>query len=151
MMSRRRCEGRNASGEPCGAPPTRESRYCYFPDPDLAEVRENARQMGHARRRRDATLATIYGFTTLATTEGKQQLLDIAAHDTLALDNSVPRNRALSGFVQTSVKVDEYTEIRERLEAVEAAVKAHKNDHRSVFDERAHADDWLRDEARDQD
>jgi hypothetical protein len=135
MTNKRRCQGRNANGQPCEAWPVRDSAYCYFHDPQLAEARERARELGHARQRRDASLAQIYGFTTLATTEGKQQLLDIAAHDTLALDNSVPRNRALAGMVQTSIKVDEYTELRERLEAVEAALKTHKDDH-SVYDER---------------
>src|SRR4051812_12020178 len=120
MTNRKRCAGRNANSELCGAPPVQDSLYCYFHDPELAEARDNARQMGHARQKRDATLAQVYGFSTLATTEGKQQLLDIAAHDTLALDNSVPRNRALAGMVQTSIKVDEYTEVRQRLEAVEA-------------------------------
>src|SRR5579885_1159934 len=124
MTNRRRCQGRNANGQPCEAWPIRDSAYCFFHDPELAETRENARQLGHARQRRDASLATIYGFSTLATTEGKRQLLDIAAHDTLALENSVPRNRALAGMVQTSIKVDEYTELRERLDALEAAVKA---------------------------
>jgi hypothetical protein len=135
MTNRRRCQGRNANGQLCEAWPVRDSAYCYFHDPQLAEARERARELGHARQRRDATLAQIYGFTTLSTTEGKQQLLDIAAHDTLALDNSVPRNRALAGMVQTSIKVDEYTEVRKRLDELETIVKAHEKDHRSVYDE----------------
>jgi hypothetical protein len=136
MTNRKRCAGKNASGEPCGAPPIRDSAYCYFHDPELAEVRERARDLGHARQRRDASLAQIYGFSTLATTEGKNQLLDIAAHDTLALDNSVPRNRALAGMVQTSIKVDEYTEIKEDIAALKAAVFGRKAEPPSVYDER---------------
>jgi hypothetical protein len=131
---KRRCPGSNASGEPCGAPPVRDSRYCYFHDPELAEAREQARHLGRARQRRDASLAQIYGFVTLATTEGKHQLLDIAAHDTLALDNSVPRNRALGGFVQTAIKVDEHTEMKEDIEALKTAVFGRKEQPRSVFD-----------------
>src|ERR1041384_4739053 len=126
MTNRKRCASRNVQGEPCGAPPIRDSRYCYFHDPELAEARERARDLGHARQKRDASLAQIYGFTTLTTTEGKQQYLDIAAHDALALDNSVPRVRAMGSLVQTSIKVDEYTELRGRVEQLEAAVKSHK-------------------------
>jgi hypothetical protein len=133
-MVKRRCPGTNASGEPCGAPPIRDSRYCYFHDPELAEAREQARHLGRARQRSDASLATIYGFTTLATAEGKAQYLDIAAHDALALDNSVPRVRAMGGLVQISIKVDEHAGILDRLAALEAATARHEQDHRSLFD-----------------
>jgi hypothetical protein len=134
MMSTRRCGGTRANGQPCEARPLRESRYCFFHDPDLAEDRANAQQLGRNRRRREASLATAYEFGSLATTEGMWRLLDIAAFDTLALDNTVARNRALGGFVQTALRTREQTELEERIAALEAAKHQHQEAHRSVFD-----------------
>jgi hypothetical protein len=141
MTKRRRCAGLRADGAPCEAWPLRESRYCYFHDPDLAEDRTNAQHLGRSRRRRDVSLATVYEFTSLATTEGMWRLLDIAAFDTLALDNSVARNRALGGFVQTALRTREQTELEERIAALEAAKHQHQEVHHTGFDLDADFDD----------
>jgi hypothetical protein len=139
MTSKHRCAGHTATGEPCAAQPLRDARFCYFHDPDLADDREKAQHLGRARRRRDASLATIYEFSSLATPEGKAQLLDIAARDTLALENTVARNRALGGFVQASIKVDEHTELRDRVKSLEPAVLANQGRSDSVYEQ---ADDF---------
>jgi hypothetical protein len=134
MTSTRRCAGIRADGQPCEARPLRDSRFCFFHDPELAEDRANAQHLGRSRRRRDVSLATVYEFTSLATTEGMWRLLDIAAFDTLALDNSVARNRALGAFVQTALRTREQTELEERIAALEAAKHQHQEPHRSMFD-----------------
>lgn len=50
-------------------------------------------------------------------------MLEIALTDTLALDNSVARARALIAIVQTGAKLLEVGEVEERLAALEAVIE----------------------------
>jgi hypothetical protein len=59
----------------------------------------------------------------------------------LALDNTVARNRALGGFVQTALRAREQTELEERIAALEAAKHQHQEAAHSVFDLNSALDD----------
>jgi hypothetical protein len=78
-------------------------------------------------RRKAKSVATIYDFAGLRTVESAQRLLEIAAIETLALENSIARNRALISAAAGAGKLIEAGDLEERLTAVEAAVgpKAH--------------------------
>jgi hypothetical protein len=51
-------------------------------------------------------------------------VLETAAVETLALENTIARNRALGGFAATGLKLLEAADIEERLRALESALAA---------------------------
>jgi len=62
--------------------------------------------------------------------ESAQRLLETAAIETLALENSIARNRALISAAAGAGKLIEVSDLADRLSAVEAAVgpKANSDD-----------------------
>ena len=93
--------------------------------PETVEEAAEARRVGGAHRRKKRTVASIYGFHGLRTIEDLQTLLETASVESLALENSIGRNRALAGMVATGTKLIEVGEIEERLAALEATL-AHR-------------------------
>jgi hypothetical protein len=60
----------------------------------------------------------------LRTISDSQTLLETAAIETLAIENSINRNRTLATFVATAAKLIEVGELAERVAALEAAAVA---------------------------
>jgi hypothetical protein len=75
--------------------------------PDHAAEAADARRLGGLHRRREATLSVVYDVAELRTIEGNQRLLEVAAFDSLALENSVARNRTLVAVVTANAKLIE--------------------------------------------
>ena len=107
----------------CQAPAMRGKAVCYWHDPERAEDVADARRLGGLHRRKAASVATIYDFAGLRSIEGAQRLLETAALETFALENSVPRNRVLISAATSASKLLETAEFEERLAALEAAVR----------------------------
>jgi hypothetical protein len=105
-------------------PPLRESRFCLSHDPEHAEAAQEARRLGGQRRKREGMLAGAYEFDGLHNSEDLKRLLDIAAYDALALDNSVARVRTLIALVEAGKKLFETTELEERVAQVESVMEA---------------------------
>jgi hypothetical protein len=82
-------------GLACRAPALRGKTVCYWHDPDKAEEAAESRRIGGLHRRKAKSVATIYDFSGLRTVESAQRLLETAAIETLALENSIARNRTL--------------------------------------------------------
>ena len=59
--------------------------------------------------------------------------MEIALLDTLSMESSIPRNRALVYFAQIALKALETGELEERIETLEAAVHSQDN-RKTVFD-----------------
>jgi hypothetical protein len=85
---------------------------------------QEARRLGGHRRRREGVLAGVYEFNGLRTVEDIRRLLDVAALDTLGLDNSVARSRTLVAVVQAAAKLLEVGELEDRLQRLEATLEA---------------------------
>jgi hypothetical protein len=117
-------------GLACRAPALRGKTICYWHDPDKAEEAAESRRIGGLHRRKAKSVATIYDFSGLRTIESAQRLLETAAIETLALENSIARNRALISAAAGAGKLIEAGDLADRLSAVEAAVgpKAHSED-----------------------
>jgi hypothetical protein len=107
------------AGRPCGAPPGRESRHCFWHDPGKAEDLAEAQRLGGIRRKRERTLAVAYDFEGLGSIEAIRRLLEIAATDAFSLENSVQRVRALIATAQAAAKLLETGELEERLASLE--------------------------------
>ena len=135
----RGCTATTADGRPCGSPALRGEPFCHMHHPDHAAEVAEARRVGGLRHRKEATLTAVYDLGDPGTIEGAVRLLHIAALDTLALENSVARNRTLVAVASTSVRVIEAADLADRVAALESAVGLDRERDRTdepVFPER---------------
>ena len=116
------CAGRSQSGEPCRQAPLTDRTLCFWHDPEQAQAAAEARRLGGVRRRREGTVAGAYDFEGLDSHAKLRRLLEVAAFDTLSLDNSIARVRALVAIVQAGAKLLEVGELEERLQTLEHAL-----------------------------
>lgn len=122
-MAGRACTFAMPDGRACRATPLRDAPFCFWHSPDTADELAEARRTGGYHRRKKRAVATIYGFNGLRTIEDLQALLETVAIETMALDNSIARNRTISGFVAVGAKLLETGELAERLAALEAVAR----------------------------
>ncbi len=122
-MQSRLCSFRKESGEVCGAPPLLEGEFCFWHEPERAQEVAEARRLGGLRRRKEQTVASAYDFQGLGTVTEIRRLVEVAAVDTLSLENSLGRSRALAYLAQVSVNLLEKGELESRLEALEDTLR----------------------------
>ena len=117
-MVGRACSYQMPDGRACRATPLREQPFCFWHTPEREEDATEARRMGGLHRRKKRTVATIYGFGGLRTIEDNQALLETITIETLALDNTIARNRAVNAMLATGIRLVEIGELEARLEAL---------------------------------
>jgi hypothetical protein len=88
----------------------RGKSHCYWHDPSRLEEAAEARRLGGLHRRKTTSVAAVYDFAGLRTVEGAQRLLETAALETFALDNSIARNRALIAAAKMAPQLIESAE-----------------------------------------
>ncbi len=108
----RGCTFEMPDGLLCRAPAMRGQSHCYWHDPSRLEEAAEARRLGGLHRRKATSVAAVYDFAGLRTVEGAQRLLETVALDTLSLDNSLARNRALIAAARVAPKLIETAEPR---------------------------------------
>jgi hypothetical protein len=111
-------------GSRCRAGPQRERPYCFAHDPERAAEAAEARKLGGLRRRKEGTIALAYDLPGLDTVAGIRRLLQIVSTDGLAMDNGVPRLRALISTAVAATNLLKVGELEERLAALEAALNS---------------------------
>jgi hypothetical protein len=116
------CRAKKDNGQPCRAPRLSDSEFCFWHSPEHAEEAAEAQRLGGLRRRREKTVSGAYDFEGLADVAQVRRLLEIAASDTLSLENSVARSRTLAYLAQVALKALEVGELAERIEALERLV-----------------------------
>jgi len=121
-MVNRGCSFEMPDGLACRAPALRGKAVCYWHDPDKADEAAEARRIGGLHRRKATSVATIYDFSGLRSVESAQRLLETAALETLALENSIQRNRTLISAAAGAGRLIEAGDLEERLATLEAAV-----------------------------
>jgi len=119
-MAGRTCKARNENGDPCRQAALREGDFCFWHSPDHTEEAAEARRLGGLRRRREKAVAGAYEFEGFGSVEQVRRLLEIAALDTLGLENSIARSRTLAYLAQVSLKLLEVGELEERVRALES-------------------------------
>jgi hypothetical protein len=122
MVIKRQCAFRFPNGELCRMAPLKEGQCCWAHSPEHAQEAQEARKLGGLRKRREATVSLAYDFEGLDTVAAIRRLLEIAATDTLGLDNSVSRNRMLVSVVQAALQALEKGELEQRIELLEQSV-----------------------------
>jgi len=118
------CTALRNDGRPCRATPLIDEPFCFWHAPQTAEEAAESRRLGGLHRRKKKSVAAIYGFAGLRTISDSQTLLETAAIETLAIENSINRNRTLATFVATAAKLIELGELADRVAALEAAALA---------------------------
>ena len=127
-MAGRACTYQRPDGRACRATPMRDEPFCFWHAPETAEEAAEARRLGGLHRRKKKTVASIYGVGGLRTIEDLQGLLETAAIETMALENSISRNRAIAGMVATGAKLIETGELEDRIAALELATGSARGD-----------------------
>jgi hypothetical protein len=89
------CVAQTKSGQPCRAQAIHDSQYCFCHDPAQADARAEARKRGGERRRVPHAGDPSAIPTPVRSTKAVLAILDYALAETLALENSVARTRAL--------------------------------------------------------
>jgi hypothetical protein len=112
------------TGRACRATPLRDEPFCFWHAPETAEEAAEARRLGGLHRRKKKTVAAIYGVGGLRTIDDLQGLLETVVIESMALENSISRNRAVAGMVATGAKLIEVGDHEERLRVLEAAQPA---------------------------
>jgi len=130
----RRCKHVREDGSPCRSAPIKGEEFCFWHSPAHAEEADEARRLGGLRRRKEKAVAGAYEFGGLATVSEIRRLLEVAAIDTLSLENSVSRSRTLAYLAQSALKCLEVGELEERLAMLEAAVRSQQAPPVSDFD-----------------
>ena len=120
--SRPACRERKKNGRPCRAPALREGSACFWRAAESREAAAEARRLGGLRRRREGTIGGAYALEGFRTGADLQRVLELALADTLELENTVPRTRALTQLVAVAARVKETTELEARLRALEDGV-----------------------------
>jgi hypothetical protein len=110
------------SGRDCGAPPGRDSRFCFWHDPDKADEVADAQRLGGVRRKRERTIGAAYDFTGLGSIDAIRRILEVATTDALSLENSIARVRALISAALAAAKLLETGELEARLAILELAL-----------------------------
>ena len=116
------CKAVKDDGSQCEAAPLTGGEYCFWHDPEHAEEVAEAGRLGGLRRRREKTVSAAYDLEGLGSIQQVRRLLEIAALDTLGLENSVARSRTLAYLAQVALKALEVGEFQDRLQAIEAAM-----------------------------
>lgn len=115
-------------GRDCGAPPGRDSRFCFWHDPSKADEVAEAQRLGGIRRKRERTIAAAYDFAGLGSIEAIRRILEVATTDALSLENSIARVRALISAAVAAAKLLETGELEARLGILELALGSARDD-----------------------
>ena len=135
LVTRRLCKATRGDGQPCGMAPLVESDFCWAHDPANADAATEARRVGGLRRKREGTVAGAYNFGGLSNVHDIRRLIEIAVVDTLMIENSIQRSRALAYLAQTALKSLEVGEMQDRLQQLEELVLGRRTFHSPMFDE----------------
>jgi hypothetical protein len=88
-------------------------------DPDKAEERAEARRLGGLNRRRRKRSEKPVSHLSLRTPDAVLRLLETAALDTLCLENSIARSRALAYLSGQALQAIEASDLEARLSQLE--------------------------------
>ena len=122
MASRHACQALTQNGRPCRAPALRAGSACFWHAAESREAAAEARRLGGLRRRREGTIGGAYALEGFRTGADLQRVLELALADTLELENSVPRTRALARLVAVAARVKETSEWEARMRALEDGI-----------------------------
>ena len=126
MVMRRQCAFRKISGEPCRAAPVRDSEFCIMHSPEHVKEIQEARRLGGLRRKRESTISNAFQFDSLNSVIEIRRIIEVAVFDTLAMENSIARNRTLAYLAQVALHTLEVGDFETRIAALEELTQVKK-------------------------
>jgi hypothetical protein len=102
--------------------PLTDSQFCWAHDAEHQEEAAAARRAGGQVKKKQGTLALAYDLNGLETVADIRRWIEVAMYETLSLENTVSRNRAILSGALGATKLRETGELEERVEALEAVL-----------------------------
>lgn len=117
------CKAKTQSGQPCQMKPRKGKKFCFTHDPESRTAQAQARKRGGENRHTPhaGDVSTIP--QQIGTMADAGKILDYTLAELLAMDNSIPRARALLALHDSFVRSFEIGELEQRLAALEARSK----------------------------
>jgi hypothetical protein len=116
------CNFIKEDGERCGAQKLVSGDFCFFHEPKVIDIRQDARRKGGLNRYGPKGEAGSY---TIKSPADVLTVLEDALNDTMALGNTTGRAKTIAGICQIILKGFEVTEFEGRLKALESKVRGH--------------------------
>ena len=118
------CKALRKDGLPCGGWASSEGDFCFAHDPAKAKERAAARRLGGQRRRRgsDPSFGEAMQARQFRDLDDMEALLESMIKQSLKLDNSVSRNRAVGYLVGQWCAIREVGELEARLVVLEQKI-----------------------------
>lgn len=120
MAAHPKCAAKTAAGKQCQMPPS-ASGYCFAHDPGRGGQRAKARRAGGKARHVPHSAAATPA-AQLDSLADARAILAYALAETLVMDNSILRTRALVAIAQAGIEAWKIGELEQRLAAIEAAM-----------------------------
>jgi hypothetical protein len=124
-MSKRKCEAKNRSGEPCSGS-ANETGFCFTHDATKGKERAIARRKGGLQRITPHVADASIVPKETRSIEGVMIILDYALQESLGLSNSIQRGRLFVSIAHGYIEALKVGEMEQRLEAIENALNLRK-------------------------
>jgi len=126
VVTPRQCAFQSKSGKQCQAAPLKDGEFCLMHSPERIKEVQESRRLGGLRRKRESTISNAYQFKSINSVNGIRRIVEVAILDTLAMENSIPRNRTLAALTQVALHTLEVGDIEDRIKALEELAKIKK-------------------------
>jgi hypothetical protein len=124
-MAGKPCKATKTNGQPCGGYSVGDGDYCYMHEPTRAKERAEARKQGGYNRRTAHAGDSSKLPAQVRTVADVYTLLDYTMLETIALDNSIIRTRALIALSECYLHALEVGELEARIAVLEANLECH--------------------------
>lgn len=115
------CKAKTRTGARCTAYAVNDSQYCFTHDP--ARARERAQAHKRGGRNRIAPKVGTWNKRIATIADALECLNDLVLPDLIALENTVPRARAIIAAIESAIKAIGAGELEARLAALEMVLK----------------------------
>lgn len=129
LMSKKQCNAKNKSGEPCNAS-ANGNGFCFTHDVTRGKERAIARRIGGLKRITPSVADKSLVPKETRTITDVMTILDYALQESLVLQNSIQRGRLLVSIAHGYIEALKVGEMEQRLEAVEMTLKMRKEQKR---------------------
>ena len=127
MSKSKQCEATKKNGEPCNGS-ANESGFCFTHNPEFSQERAIARRKGGLQKAAPHFADENLCPKSVRSMENVFAVLDYALQETIGIANGIQRGRLLVSIAHGYIEAIKTSELDERLEAVETALKLRKKE-----------------------
>lgn len=130
MSKNKQCKATKKNGEPCNGS-ANESGFCFTHNPEFSQERAVARRKGGLQKAAPHFADENLCPKSVRSMEGVLAVLDYALQETIGLSNGIQRGRLLVSIAHGYIEAIKTSELEQRLETIETAMKLRKNEQRA--------------------